>query len=303
MKPGNIRYLVKEGFRSLWVNRIMAFTSFCVMMVSILLVGIFILLAMNINLIIGGVENKNEVIIFLEESVTEEGIKLFGDELASLDNVSEVVFFSKEEALEQQKEQLGASAELLDVLGDDNPLPDSYRIRVKDIDMMNMTVSTISLKYGEMIDTIDSPTDFVNILSGVKTTVTVVCSAVILALLVVSVVIISNATKSSVYARRTEIHIMKYVGATNTFIKVPFFVEGTLTGLLAGAAAAGLTWFGYDSLFEILSEEMTFWNALGIKEFIAFDSIAVKVFIIYCAAGALMGSLGTVMSTRKHLRV
>ncbi len=290
MKINSVKYLFVQGVKNLWTNRMMGFASFCIMMVSLLLVGLSVLLSMNINLIIGGVENKNEIIIFLEDSVNEEGIEILREGLESIDNVGRVVFYSREEALENQKEQMGSASELFDILGDDNPLPDSYRIRVDDISLMNATVATINLKFGEMIYSIESPTDFVNILSSVRSTVNVIATAVVLALIIVSMVIISNATRTSVFARRNEINIMKYVGANNTFIRVPFFVEGMLTGLLAGGVATLLTWFGYVSLFDMLSEEMTLWNAFGIKEFISFDSIAVKVVLGLLYIGGL--SLG-----------
>ena len=96
---------------------------------------------------------------------------------------------------------------------------------------------------------------------------------------------------------------MKYVGATNAFIRIPFFIEGMFTGMLAGGVASLLTWFGYDSFIDVLSKEMTLWQALGIKEFIPFNSVAVKVVIAYVVAGAVLGAMGSVISTRKHLKV
>ena len=130
-----------------------------------------------------------------------------------------------------------------------------------------------------------------------------ISTAIVVALIVVCMVIISNATRASVFSRRKEINIMKFVGATNSFIRIPFFIEGMVTGMLAGAAAAAVTWFGYDSLIDALKTQMTLWKAFGMSEFIPFDSIVVKLVAAYVVTGALLGSIGSVFSTRKHLKV
>ena len=130
-----------------------------------------------------------------------------------------------------------------------------------------------------------------------------IATAVLIALVVVSVVIVSNAIRTSVFARRNEINIMKYVGATNGFIKAPFFVEGMFIGILAGAAAWGLTWLVYDSVFSLFSEDMTLWQMFGFFDLIPFNDIMWTVLAVNCVAGALLGAVGTVISTGKHLKV
>jgi cell division transport system permease protein len=133
--------------------------------------------------------------------------------------------------------------------------------------------------------------------------VTIVAIAIIIALAVVSMVIISNTTKASVFARRNEISIMKYVGATNAFIRIPFFVEGMITGIAAGMVATLITWLGYDAVIDLLTNEVNILNIIGMGSIIPFSGIAFKVAGAYILSGALIGALGSVLSTRKHLNV
>lgn len=305
MKISSVKYLVGQGIRNIWTNRVMSFASFCILLVSILAIGFTILSTSNINKIIGGIENKNEVIIYLSDMSSDEQITALGDKLKKADNIKDVLFYSKEEAFEAMKRDYENADELFSYFTE-SPLPDAYKIKVEDISTMLATeknIKNIDSSGDNIIYEIKAPNDFANILTELKTTITFISTAVLIALIVVCMVIISNTTRSSVFARRKEINIMKYVGATNTFIKVPFFVEGMVTGVIAGAVASVLTWFVYDSLIGVLSKEMTLWNALGIKEFIQFNTIAVKLVACYILSGAFLGAIGSVLSTRKHLQV
>lgn len=301
MKISSMKYLFGQGVKNVWTNRIMTFASFCVILVSLLLVGSMMLFTANVNRFISGIESKNEVVVYLNDGVTDETVSQMETDIKKLDNVAEVVFYSKEQAFEDYKKSMENAEEIFESIGDESPLPDAFKIRVKDISKMTSTIAQINKM--QNIYKVSAPNDFADLLIGIKSTVGMISTAVIAALGIVCLVIISNATRASVFARRKEINIMKYVGATNTFIRIPFFVEGMVTGMLAGVAAAGLTWFGYEKFIEALSKQMTLWKAFGIDEFIPFDSVAVKVVLGYVGAGALLGAIGTVISTRKHLKV
>jgi cell division transport system permease protein len=296
-----MKYLFGQGVKNVWTNRIMTFASFCVILVSLLLVGSMMLFTANVNRFISGIESKNEVVVYLNDGVTDETVSQMENDIKKLDNVAEVVFYSKEQAFEDYKKSMENAEEIFESIGDESPLPDAFKIRVKDISKMTSTIAQINKM--QNIYKVSAPNDFADLLIGIKSTVGMISTAVIAALGIVCLVIISNATRASVFARRKEINIMKYVGATNMFIRIPFFVEGMVTGMLAGVAAAGLTWFGYEKFIEALSKQMTLWKAFGIDEFIPFDSVAVKVVLGYVGAGALLGAIGTVISTRKHLKV
>ncbi|MGN0642964.1 MAG: permease-like cell division protein FtsX [Huintestinicola sp.] len=294
-------YLFKQGIRNIWNNRLMSFASFCILTVSLLMVGFTIVFTANINSFISDIEGKNEVIIFLEDDTTDEDINAMQNQLIATENIADVSFYSKEEAFDDLKKDMTDAEEIFGYLGDDSPLPDAFRIRIKDISRMSGTLMTINAL--DHIEKVKAPYDFVNVLTGLKNMITMVSVLLLAALLVVSFVIISNATRASVGIRKREIAIMKYVGATNVFIKVPFFVEGLVLGTLAGVVASALTWVGYDKLVDLLSDETTILAALSIDGFIPLDAFIWYLVAGYVICGALIGSVGTVLSTRKHVQV
>lgn len=302
MKLSSMRYLVGQGVRNVWTNRVMSFASFSILTVSLLLVGFSILFTANINCFIGGVAEKNEIVIYLQDGTSDADIQMMQNSLeTTVQNIASVQFVSKEQGFEDLKARYENADTLFSSLGDASFLPDAFRVRVKDVAEINSTVAAIRA-LGH-IDTINAPKEFASILTGLRSTVGIISTAIVAVLIVVCLVIISNTTRASVFARRKEINIMKYVGATNSFIRIPFFVEGMFTGVLAGIAAALLTWAAYDSLIEILSQEMLLLNAMGVKEFIPFGTVAFNLTASYIVCGALIGAIGTVFSTRKHLKV
>lgn len=296
-----MNYLFSQGIKNIWTNRIMSFTSFCILMVSLLLIGFSTLCIANINSIVGSVENKNEVIIFLNDDVTDDDIEQMGTKLRNMDNIAEVSFYSKEEAFEEIKAGIENADELFNYVGEESPLPDSYRVKVKDIEKMSRTLMDINQLNG--IYTVKAPNDFVKILTELKSFISLLSVVVLGALVVVSLVIILNASRASVDMRKREIAIMRFVGATNSFIKIPFFVEGMTIGVFAGLVAAVITVIGYRELNNVLMQDTTIWTAMGITGLISLNDIIWKIFIGYIAAGALISAVGTVMSTRKYVKV
>lgn len=301
MKISGVNYLVKQGIDNVWKNRTMAFASFCVLLVSLLLVGISVLAYFNVNSIIGGIEQKNEVIVYLNDDTTDEEIDIIGNNLRGMPNVTQVAFYSKEQAYESLKESMAEYEVLFDSLGDDNPLVDAYRIKVADISGISATIAQI--RTFDHIYSIRAPYDFVNILVQLRKLLTLVMGAIILAMIMVSMVIISNTTRTSVYSRREEIRIMKYVGATDSFIRFPFFVEGMITGFFAGVLALALTWVVYDGVVSALQNQMTLLSIIGMGNIIQFGDIYLPVAACYILGGALIGATGSAISTHKYINV
>ena len=277
----------------------MAFASFCVLLVSLLLVGISVLFYININAIIGGIEDKNEVIVYLKEDTDDSRLNAIGDELRAMNNIASVSLYTKEEAFEDLKKDMSDQAIVFESLGDDNPLLDAYRIRVSDISKMDETLSAAEKL--ENVDSVRSPDSFVELLTEMRRVVTIVAIAIIIALLIVSMVIISNTTRASVFSRRREISIMQSVGATKAFIRFPFFIEGMSNGFMAGVFATLLTWFAYDSLVNLLGR-FDVLSTIGLGNVIPFSKIYLIVMLSYIIAGSLIGAFGSVLSTRVHLR-
>ena len=300
MRTSNVSYLIKKGISSVWKNFIMSFASFSILLVSLLQVSMTVLIMMNLNIIMGNIEDTNEITVFIEDGVSEAQVNKIHNTLNNNDNLTDVRFIPKEEGLENFKENMGEYSELLSYL-DENPVPDTFLVRVKDLKNIKLAVTAISSIDGvELVKTSD---DFAGALINIRNTFSVIIIAVLATLIIVSVIVVSNTIRTSVFARRNEISIMKYVGATNTFIKLPDFVEGTFIGILSGAAAWGLTWFIYDSVFALFTDNLSLWEMFGFFNLIPFSSISPFVLIINCVTGAVLGAVGTVFSTGKYLKV
>ena len=180
-------------------------------------------------------------------------------------------------------------------------MPDGFSVTVKDTDLITETTDKISAIAN--IQSASASPQVAEFLRELRKVVSLIAGAIIIALAVVSMIIISNTTKASVFARREEIQIMKYVGATNAFIRMPFFVEGMVTGLFAGAGAYFITWAVYRAVYNMITEQGMLMNTFGVKSLIPFSDIRLPLALAYLVFGALIGALGSVVSTRKHIDV
>lgn len=279
----------------------MSFASFCIILVSLLMVGISVLMSINLNRIIGGIEDKSEVIVQIKDNITDEDKNALEAKLKKLPNVNTVEFYSKEEAWENMMKDMSDEEKDLFQYADDNPLPDTFRITV--VDIQKMTETTTQIDTFENVESTKSPTAFADVLISIQRILTIVSGAIVLALVIVCLIIISNTTRTSVFARRKEINIMKYVGATNSFIRIPFFVEGMVVGILAAGGALILTKFAYEGVYNIFNDDFKLWNILGVRNLYSFDEMFLHITIAYAVAGALIGAIGTSISAGKHLKV
>ena len=300
MRTSNVTYLVKKGISSIWKNFLMSFASFCILMVSLLLVSCAVLLMMNVNKIMSNIEDTNEITIYLKEDISDKQVEHIKSVLEKNQDITDVKYYSKEQALDDFRDNMAEYSELLDYL-DKNPMPETFLVRVKDLSKIRHVVNTVNDIEG--VEQTKAPYDFASVLVQIRNTFTLIGGAVLIALVVVSIVIVSNSIRTSVFARRNEISIMRYVGATSGFIKAPFFVEGMFIGILAGAAAWGLTWLIYDSVFALFSADLTVWQMFGFYGLTPFGDIMWYDLAVNCAAGALLGAVGTVFSTGKYLKV
>lgn len=301
MKLSGVKYLADQGIENIWKNKMMAFATFCVLLISLMLVGVSALFYVNINSMINGIGDKNEIAVFINKDTPQERVDAFGQELLALENVSGITYISKGQALDNMISSMPEYEVLFESLNGDNPLVDGYSVRVENLDEVSDTVYQIQ----QMSDVylVRASYDFTQFLRELRKIVTIIAGAIILALVIVSMIMISNTTKASVFARREEIQIMKYVGATNAFIRMPFFVEGMVTGLFAGAGAFLITWLGYRAVFDILTQQVGVMNVIGMGSIIPFNSIRLYVLVSYILAGSFIGALGSVISTRKHINV
>lgn len=301
MRASNVSDLIKKGISSVWKNFVMSFASFSILLVSLLQVSISVLVMMNVNIIMGNIEDTNQIIVYIKDGVSDSTVAHIGDVLKNNADLTDIEYISKEDAEKEFIDTyLGEFAEIMEYL-ESNPMPEAYKVRVTDVEKIRPIVAAIQTLDG--IEKVRAPYDFADALVNIRNTFSIIIIAVLLTLVLVSIVIISNTIRTSVFARRNEITIMKYVGATNGFIKLPFFVEGMFVGILAGAAAWGLAWFIYDSVFSLFTGNFTLWEMFGFFNLIPFDAVNWTVLAIDCGAGALLGAVGTIISMGKYLKV
>jgi cell division transport system permease protein len=297
-----VNYLTAQGFRNIKNNRVMSLASFCILLVWILLIGFTYLFIENVNAIIGGVEGKNEVVVFLDDGLSDVDIVIIGQTISATENVEKAYFFSKEEGFLEMKSQIPNSEELFNYIGEDSPLPDSYRVTVRDIAVISRTLMDIDRIEG--VYSVSAPSEFISLLSDIRNAFSLVSLGVMSALLIVCIIVISNSARASVAFRQEDITIMKLVGATDTFIKVPFFIEGVIMGVMSGVAATVITYFAYTNLSEMITEtNTTLLLALGVGGLIPASELAVRFVSLAVLGGAAVSGLVTSFSTNKYHKV
>lgn len=301
MRLASFKYLIKQGFKSLWFNRVNTFASFCIITISLVMVGLSVLVSANINRIIGAIEKRNEIIVVIRDGTPDNNISILGEELKKNDNIFEINFYSKEEAWEDMQENVSEEEKSLFQYIDGSPLPDTYRVRVSDVSKLSGTVSQIEQLAS--VEQVKSPNEFAHLLVNIRNVCTIIFTFITAALVIACFVIISNTTRTSVYARRREINIMRYVGASKSFIRIPFFVEGLVIGIIGSAAAFLMTWFAYTEIYQILTDYLRSWSFITTSGLIPFADIAPITGVGYLVCGVIISSFGTVISTRKHLNV
>lgn len=293
----NFSYLLKQGLSSVWKNRFMSFASLCILTVSLLLVGLSAFVMVDCGIILDSVSDKNEISVYLED---DADIKHIEDVLNSNSLVIKLRYISPEEGLKTMMEQYKDQTELFESLPY-NPVPPTYMVTINDLEKIDEAVKQFEVIEG--VYKVNAPMDFAGFIGDIRTTFTIIGITLIISLGTVCIIIIANTTRLSVFARRKEIAIMRIVGATNAFIKTPFFIEGMFIGLVSGFVSWILTKLIYEGAYTLFSEKLGMWSALGMDSILNFSDVAIITLLIYCLAGAMLGAIGTVFSTGKHLKV
>ena len=304
MRGSSFGYLIKEGARSLYANRLMSFASIGTLVACMLLIGASMLFSMNVNEIVGYVEQINEMVAYVQDGVDEQGLQEIEASLGLIDNIDmdRSVYVDKETALQEQQELLGENAALLEGLeGEENPLPNSFRLKLRDLSQTTSTEMQVEAIEG--IDSVRAPSEVAEILTSIRHAVSAGGMFIVALLIAVSLVIIANTIKVTVFNRRKEISIMKYVGATDTFIRLPFFVEGFLLGLISAMLAFGLLWLGYDSLLRLVAQNPSAWIQQASQSLLPFQEMALRLFIWFAAGGIGVGVFGSMFFVSKYLTV
>ena len=289
-------YTVKQGFTQIFRNRGMSLASIFSMLAMLFILGIFFAILVNLNLFTEVVkQDYDQVEIFMEETSSQEQIDGAMSKLENFEGVDSVAYRTKEEALDIMKERWGESGYLLDSLGE-NPLPASILISVNSIE----DATAVSEYAGtlEGVEDIQYYQETVDKLTSVTNGLQIGALIVMAFLIVVCVVVVSNTIKLTVFARAREIRIMKYVGATNWFIRGPFMAEGIIIGIIAALAAAGLMTLLYSNVVNIIGTQVI---AIVSSPLISVGYLAGNMLVIFLALGVSIGAWGSIVSMRKFL--
>ncbi len=301
MRGSSFGYLVHEGARNLYANRTMSLAAIGVLVACLLLIGNAVLLSVNINSLLGYVEDQNEIVLFLNDNIDDETIAQLDRELKAMDSIASSVFVSREQGLIDWMKTLNNGDQLLSWLAGDNPLPDSYRVKIKEL--KDIDVVLMDLRGLNGVNKVNAPIEVAEAILNLRTGLGMVGISIILILAAVSLVIVANTIKITVFNRRKEISIMKYVGATNGFIRLPFLIEGILLGLISATIAFLLLWGGYHIIIVTISKSSVAWASIVMANIVSFGSIALPLYCGFVAAGVFIGSLGSMIFIGKYIKV
>lgn len=290
MKLRTIKYFFRESFTSLIRNRWMSLASIGAVASALIILGSFLLLSVNFDYILKDVESQVEITAYLEDSVNEADITKLNNGIAAIEGVKEIKFISKEEAIEEFKEQVGR--EILE--GIENPLPNSFRIKVNDPHEVAAIAEKIQRFAG--IDEVKYGKGIVEKLFNIIHWVRIIGMVIMAVFAAVSIFIISNTIRLTVFARRREINIMKYIGATDWFVRWPFLIEGMVLGLIGSSLAIGILAVAYNYLYIAVKINIPMIALLPIEQFYDYA-------LGFLGIGMLIGAFGSSFSIKRFLNV
>ncbi len=286
---------MKEGIRSIFLHGLMSFASVCVTVACLIIVGSFSTLMYNLNIMVEDLNKTNEVIAYVDSALTDAEAKSVGTKINMISNVFQSTYISREEALDNFKDDHGDDNAFQGV--DPTYLRHRFVVVLEDNSLMEETVDLLEKVPG--VAKVDAEYELAEGFTTISSVLHLASFAVIAVLLVVSLLIISNTVKLAMYDRRDEIAIMKMVGATNGFIRFPFVVEGFFLGIVGAAIAFGLEWAMYDAMIAKIGEV----DALGLFTFVPFVDLLIPMVATFAAAGLFVGIVGSLTAISKFLDV
>lgn len=307
MRYNIIGYLLAEGFRNVLKNKKSTSASLIIMCFTMLIFGVFFMIGENINSIMAQIEGVQGIRVFMYE-LSEDQMKQVKDYINAIDGVNNITFVSKEEALEEMKSRFKQNDDLLNVYEENNIFPASYVVTLTDLTKSQEVQEKIleidknaQSDSDKMIKRITSQDKTVTTLISLANGIRIITGVILLFLIIISTFIISNTIKLTVHARRKEISIMKYVGATNNFIRWPFIIEGVIIGVLSGALSI-LTIGGiYNFVAQKIATSEVIAN-MGVS-LLSFSEMFGLLCIVYVILGVGIGAIGSIISMRKYLKV
>lgn len=294
MKLRTTEYFLRESLVSIGRNSWMASASVGTVAVSLFVLGVFLLLVLNMNRAASIVESQVQIAVYLRDDMDIGAIRWVGSEIQKIDGINSIEFVSKDVAIERLRSRLGDQSYLLDAL-EENPLPNGFNVTMREARLVPATAEKISkidgvteAKYGQ---------DVVENLFDITQMIRVFGLCLMLTLAGATIFIISNTIRLTIFARRKEIAIMKYVGATDEFIRLPFVIQGVILGFIGGLISAIALSYFYSVVSEKIFDSLKFFPLLPQDPYMKFIGILIIVF------GMIIGAAGSTISLKKFLKV
>lgn len=298
MKLRSFQYILQQSFQGIWRNRGMSVASISSVAASLTILGLVMVLVLNMSHLAGLAQTQfDSVQVFLLDELEPNQIEDLGKRIARIPGVVSVEYESRESALEKMKDRWGQQGYLLDTL-EENPLPNSYIVHVGHISVSSQVVDALNLMSG--IDEVRYYRDIIENLIKVADLIRSAGLTVIVILVFIALFIISNTIKLTINTRKREINIMKYVGATNWFVRWPFLIEGTLLGFLGACIALTLVYFGYQTIFDMIT---TRFFVIFSAYLLTVEEMMRRTLTIFIVLGSGVGALGSIISLRRYLEV
>lgn len=293
----SVRFFLEQAFKGLTRNGVMSVASIAVLMSCLIVLGSFSLLLMNINVNLDKIAELNEIMVYCEYDLTEEEIVAVENDIKALDNVGKVTRITKSESLQIMKDESGDYADLYDDITDENnPLCDSFEIVYENLDETAVFNLEAELRAVEGVRKINTVYKVAKTIDSLKSGVMLVCAWFLVILFIVSIFVIINTIKLAVYSRKTEITVMRYVGATNTFITLPFVFEGVIIGVASSILAFAIQSYIYIYIERMAATDMQMISVLTYRE------ISILMAVGFLVIGIITGVIGSVASLRKYLK-
>lgn len=302
MKLRNWRFFVRQGFQNIYRNWVMSLASIIAILAALFVLSLVLIVAMNLEAMVQGIESKMEVTVYLKDGTSYQERSNTETKMKSWEGVYDIVFISKQEALTNWKKELGDKGSLLDgYTGENNPLPDSFILKIEKPEYVEVIVEEAGMIPAvERVNYSSQVTEFIGWLTkGVR----LFGIALVIILAVVAIIIISNTIRLTVYSRRREINIMKYIGATDWFIRWPFIIEGFIIGIVGALASTALVAGAYKFVMDKSGYLSMRWGYLGIINFLPLDVIIRYSLEVSLLVGACVGVISSCISIGKHLKV
>ena len=306
MRYNVITYLLGEGIRNVFKNKKSTSASIIIMSLTMLIFGVFFVITQNINSIMKQIESEQGIEVFLYD-ISEDQTKALEDYIRNIDGINTVEYKSKEDALNQLKSQFKDREDLLSGYDENNIFPASYVVTLTDLTKNNEVKQKIDEYDKDKPDTekvikkITSSDETITTLINLANGIRIITGVILVILIIISIFIISNTIKLTVHARRKEISIMKYVGATNSFIRWPFIVEGIIIGIISAAISIIILGINYNLIAgKILESQVV--SAMNIS-LLTFADMFGLIVLVYAILGIGIGVLGSCISMRRYLKV